>query len=496
MTTVAEQIPKKAELAVNGYSPDALRGISDLTSTLPKDAESDVNVDSLNNDWSVKTSRSANALMEKATALVIGSGSDVDAISRMKMTGDLLSSYHADLWTAEVAIKTAITTIRVSAGIISSVSILGNKADLRGITDPLWEWVMAVPMPVFAKIITYVGLLAFYFGVALPSLPYTMFMIAVVGWILSVLQTTIAAPLWAIMHMRPSQTFVGSEAQGYLLLMALFVRPALAVIGLFAAMLIADPVVDFIAKAFFAMRGSVAASTGWVGVVAQFTQFFWWFSVFGGLLLPVLFMVFGLPQALPDRVLAWLNVGVHDLGATSAGSQMQGSLQGSANAAQRESVEKLSKKSGGSGSGARGPSGPSGSPGGEGGSSGSQGGAQPVNANHQGVAPSSAGSSGQAAPSGPRRGMIGTALEAGARGQFGTRLAEGLGVAIGRAVTDSAHAVKDAAAGGAEGFAGRLGSNMKDALVSAGSEGAAAFKEGADSRIAHAKAGGIADKQL
>jgi hypothetical protein len=36
--------------------------------------------------------------------------------------------------------------------------------------------------------------------------------------------------------------------------MALFVRPALAVIGLFAAMLVADPVVDFITQAFFSMR--------------------------------------------------------------------------------------------------------------------------------------------------------------------------------------------------------------------------------------------------
>jgi hypothetical protein len=38
---------------------------------------------------------------------------------------------------------------------------------------------------------------------------------------------------------------------------------------------------------------------------------------FGIVLLPVLYMIFGL-NALPDRVLAWLNVGVQDLGATHA----------------------------------------------------------------------------------------------------------------------------------------------------------------------------------
>ena len=43
--------------------------------------------------------------------------------------------------------------------------------------------------------------------------------------------------------------------------------------------------------------------------------------------------------------------------------------------------------------------------------------------------------------------------------------------------------VKDAAADGSSGMMGRLGANLKDAAVSAGGEGLAAFNEGADSRI-------------
>ena len=99
------------------------------------------------------------------------------------------------------------------------------------------------------------------FGIFLPSLPYVIFMTVVVGWILAVLQSLIAAPLWAVMHMTPDRTFVGSQSQGYLLLLSLFARPALAVVGLFAAMLVSDPIIDFIAKGFFAMRGAVVTST-------------------------------------------------------------------------------------------------------------------------------------------------------------------------------------------------------------------------------------------
>lgn len=501
VTTVAETISKKSELAGNGYDASTSVKPEDMASMLPKDGTSDINVGSIDSSMSGWAIRFVNDMEHKAVDFAIGSGTNVDAVSRMKMTGDLLSSYQAMLWAADVSIKTAITATRVVVGAVGGVEILGNKADFRGVTDPLWDWIMAVPVPILAKLTSYVGYLAFYFGVALPSMPYTLFMITVVGWVLGVLQTTIAAPLWAIMHMRPSQTFVGSEAQGYLLLMALFVRPALAVIGLFAAMLVADPIVGYIAKAFFAMKGDVAASTGWVGVLAQFTQFFWWFTAFGGLLFPVLFMIFGLPQVLPDRVLAWLNVGVHDLGATGAGSSAQASLQAGAGRAQAETVQKLAGPGGGQGGPGGGPrrlGGGGGFAGGDGGSPRTAGrGAQPINANHQGVAPAvnemgnppAAPSGGGQPGGGPRRGVVGSALAAGARGQFGTRLAEGMGVALGRAVTDTGYAVKDAAAEGAGGFAGRLKDNMKDAVVTAGSEGAAAFREGADSRISNFKAG-------
>jgi hypothetical protein len=189
----------------------------------------------------------------------------------MKLTGDLLASYQTMLWAAEFTIKTTMTATRVVVGAVGGVEIMGNKADFRGVTDPIgngcskyrsrflpsWKCTSAC----------WPSTSAFSSQLALHHLHGD-------GWLgAGVLQTVIAAPLWAIMHMRPSQTFVGSEAQGYLLLMALFVRPALAVIGLFAATLVADPLVDYIAKAFFAMRGDVAASTGWVGVLAQFTSF-------------------------------------------------------------------------------------------------------------------------------------------------------------------------------------------------------------------------------
>jgi conjugal transfer/type IV secretion protein DotA/TraY len=482
VATVTETIVKKAEDPGNGYADSTTIKPEDIASLLPKDGTSDVNVGSLANDMGVKLSLMINSLMQSATNTAIGSSGNVDAVSRMKTTGDVLTSYRLILWTAQSTLETTMTATRVVVGAVGGVEVLGNKVDMSKVTDALWDWVQAVPIPILGKLATYAGILAFYFGVLLPSLPYTIFMITVVGWILAVVQTAVAAQLWCIMHMRPSQTFVGSDAQGYLLLLALFVRPALTVIGLFGAMLIADPIVDYIAKAFFAMRGDVVTSTGLLGAVAQFYSFFWWFTAFGMLLLPVLYMIFGLPQTLSDHVLRWINAGVHDLGATGATSAMQARASGHAAEAGAEALAAIGGGRGGRGIGYGGTGRLPGVPGGGGGRGG--GGhflPAPLSANQQGVAPA-VDELGQ--PPSPSAAGRGRAPGQGSRASLRRRMSEGAGVALGRAMTDSAQAISDAVQGGGEGFTGRVASGLKNAAISAGTEGVAAFRSGADERVA------------
>ncbi|WP_227689353.1 hypothetical protein [Klebsiella quasipneumoniae] len=96
--------------------------------------------------------------------------------------------------------------MRVVAGTLSSVKGVGTGLDLDKVVTPIWDWVIEVPVKQLAMMASYIEPMAFYFGVFLPSLPYVIFMTVVVGWILAVLQSIIAAPLWAVMHMTPDRT--------------------------------------------------------------------------------------------------------------------------------------------------------------------------------------------------------------------------------------------------------------------------------------------------
>jgi conjugal transfer/type IV secretion protein DotA/TraY len=239
------------------------------------------------------------------------------ALNRLKCVGDMM----------------AITVQRMEGAQLSADAIKAEYdarshliavSGMEGLPETNEEIVRQVNEK-YKDSIIYLKGMAFYFSVFLPSLPYMIFIVVVVGWILSILQSLVAAPLWAVMHLTPERTFVGSQRQGYLLLLALFVRPALAVIGLFAAFLIINPVVYYITKAFFAMREAVVASSGsGLRSATETTTFFWWFFIYGTLLLPVVYMVFSLPQMLPDKVLKWIGAGVEDLGETNALGEMRG----------------------------------------------------------------------------------------------------------------------------------------------------------------------------
>lgn len=319
----AETILKKSEEPGKGYDASATPA-TDFASSVPKSA-SDIDIGSVQQDISSKFGSLVNNTMKGTVNIAIGSSADVDAVSRMKMMGDYLVVAMASTELAKITLQTTVAAVRATVGAAGGVQVLGTKIDGSNAMTAIWDWVMSVPVEQLNQLLSYLRPLAFYFSVFLPSLPYAIFMIAVVGWILGVLQTVIAAPLWAIMHMRPSQTFVGSDAQGYLLLLALFVRPVLVVIGLFASALVADPVIDYVAKAFFEMRGAVVTSTGFFpGALVEFFTFAWWLLAFGLVLLPTLYMIFGLPHVLPDQVLNWINAGVHDLGSTHAMSNVRG----------------------------------------------------------------------------------------------------------------------------------------------------------------------------
>jgi conjugal transfer/type IV secretion protein DotA/TraY len=531
----------RAEDPANGYTASTVLKPEDLGSMIPQDPSVGANLGAVQADMTAKMSSYVSRIMltsvematgasETGTTPLCGTAGQVGgSLNRMKCVGDYFAVAHLGLFAADVTIKTAATAVRVAAGVASAVPVVGPR--LEAMATPLWDWLLQVPLKQMAMLNDKIEILAVYFGVLLPSMPYTIFMIVVVGWVLGVLQCIIAAPLWAVMHMTPEKSFIGSQQHGYILLLGLFVRPALAVLGLFAAMLVSDPIITFIAEGFFSMRGAIVSSTGNVGYVAEFMTFAWWYMAFGACLLPVLYMCFGLPQALPDVVLAWVRVIGTDMGSTTAATEARhgnsniGRAAGALAGAQAGGVARLGSSGKGGGSGGNNPvnAGPSG----VGGGGGSSGGGAPRQSLNQKLA---ARKSGNSAVNTGGQGPAPAQTSAADTRRAGQKVGEALGMAVGTAAAgdlaargrslaasaksvvnggrQGAAAAATAGAGGASlgrriatgvrvgaavagaGIGAAMAQESKDhtaSLVNAGQQGKAAFTDGADAVFAKQK---------
>ena len=105
--------------------------------------------------------------------------------------------------------------------------------------------------------------------------------------------------------------------------LSLFMRPVLIIAALFAATLLANPIILYVSKAFWAMRTANVSSAESIGFYVQFLTWKNWLIMYGMILLPVVYMIYGLTNTLPDAILTWISAGIKPLGETQATSEMR-----------------------------------------------------------------------------------------------------------------------------------------------------------------------------
>jgi len=164
-----------------------------------------------------------------------------------------------------------------------------------------------------AALISLMGL-GFFLAYYLPSIPYILWICAVVSWLVVVVESLVAAPLWVAAHALPEgEGLAGERAkQGYMLFLGILIRPMLMVAGLVAALALIKTVGAFVGAGFstFAAGLSVEDPRGLISTVALTV-------ILGGLFVVLSHKIFGLITWLPERVICWIGQQRHDLGEAS-----------------------------------------------------------------------------------------------------------------------------------------------------------------------------------
>lgn len=155
---------------------------------------------------------------------------------------------------------------------------------------------------------------AFY----LPFLPYLIFTFGTIAWLMAVIEAMVAAPIVALGVTHPEgEGILGKGEAAIMLLMNVFLRPSMMIIGYIAGIMLCYVSVWIINAGFSNVLSFLQtdAYTSWAGIYS----FFFGIVVYTTAYLAVAEKSFTLIHILPDQVLRWIGGHAEQYGEKAAG---------------------------------------------------------------------------------------------------------------------------------------------------------------------------------
>lgn len=238
-----------------------------------------------------------------------GSGT-TDPMALMSSVGNTLvtGTEAAIVLTTAAVVAADATDGAASSGGLQFVPLIGNAAKAtsaggRAFVREISEWIRTISMILLPY--------GFYLAYMLPAFPMVLWIIAVCGWLILVMESLVAAPLWVAAHALPDgEGFAGNHArQGYMLFLGVFLRPPLMVFGFLIAMTLLNGLGLVIGVIFSAFVFDFLSDTV-LGISATLA----YLVVLGSVITMAAYKFFGLITHLPDRVTNWIGQQLHSLG--------------------------------------------------------------------------------------------------------------------------------------------------------------------------------------
>lgn len=202
------------------------------------------------------------------------------------------------------AIMSILAFISGWAGSIA-VWALGNGV-VSGLGAGFWALFLFL-VPVFLAFEAVLFSIGATLAIYVPLIPYMIFTLGVIGWLIAAIEAIVAAPLIALGILAPGgqHPVLGRADPAVMMLFNLILRPSLMVFGMMASMLLSVVVVNMINSGFGAVMTNIIPAPGLVELIL-------FMVAYTMLIVTALNKCFSLIYHVPDRVLSW--IGGHHMG--------------------------------------------------------------------------------------------------------------------------------------------------------------------------------------
>ncbi len=241
---------------------------------------------------------SASSFISDFSNDLTGGGAN-DPLSHIAMYGHKLMVIAESLYTAFL----------VGGAVLSGASAINFMALGSGLTGSPFKatvgFLLMALMPLIFAAIAALFALGTLLGVYVPLIPYILFTMAALGWIIIVIEVMVAGPLIALGILSPGgqSEILGHASHALMMIFNLFLRPALIVFGLMAAMMLAPVAIGIVNIGFGMAMSSIVKNLGTAPGLVELIIFM---AVYAYLIVTVMNKVFSLVYAVPDQVTSWI----------------------------------------------------------------------------------------------------------------------------------------------------------------------------------------------
>jgi conjugal transfer/type IV secretion protein DotA/TraY len=197
---------------------------------------------------------------------------------------------------------------------ITEIRAATNDEELAKISHNMF--ITTITLGVFLTLWAAGATLALY----IPFVPFMIFTVASIGWLILVIEAIVAAPLLALSFVLPSGDELGKVAQGLMILLNIFLRPTLIIFGFILASRLFKAVFTFVHYGISIYVDNIDKASTILSSLAL-------------LIMYIVFIVsltnksFALIYVLPDKILRWIGGGGEQTDISQETQMTKGSLQ-------------------------------------------------------------------------------------------------------------------------------------------------------------------------
>lgn len=250
-------------------------------------------------------------------ATAVGSKFTTDGIGnpliQLMNFGDIVANVGMGIYSGYGAAMT------IAAGLAESTtgSVAANVATAGSFNVGAALKMMAVIVTPFITMVTMSMVFAgLSMAIYLPLLPMIIWTLAVCGYFVLVIESMLAASVWAIMHASPDgHEWSGKGASGYIIILGMVLRPTLMIFGLVSALIVTN-IAILVMKTMFAYSAGLVAVTNGAGPIAILILFF----IFVWLAIKIVNRSLETITDVPSGIMKWIGGGHDSLGTDAAQS--------------------------------------------------------------------------------------------------------------------------------------------------------------------------------